>query len=138
MTQNRKFRFRISGFLSFPWPWQFLFLFLYSQLGFITVKGYKAKLTKGKAHDVKSTGIQTEISKSLLSVESHRTHFYKMSFRYFIKCLSIDVSWWLNCGFFIWGNNVTEISTFSSYLIYMYITITWSYIFFSELSELTF
>ena len=108
MKQNRKFRFRISGFLSFPWPWQFLFLFLYSQLGFITVKGYKAKLTKGKAHDVKSTGIQTEISKSLLSVESHRTHFYTMSFRYFIKCLSIDVSSWLNCGFFIWGNIISS------------------------------
>lgn len=47
---------------------------LSSWLCFITGKGYKAKSARGKVRRMKSGGNQAQASKSLLSVEVHRTH----------------------------------------------------------------
>ena len=76
----------------------------YSQLWFITAKGYKAKLAKGKVHGVKS-GEQAQTSKSTLPVESHRTHLISPATRLtaYVICCHQEALWRLSTQGFYWG-----------------------------------
>lgn len=48
---------------------------MYSQVRFITVKGYRVKLAKGRVHGVKSGGSQAQASECHLPGESQRLCF---------------------------------------------------------------